>query len=80
MLVAKCKACAWSAISSLADNDIAELLRRRSKKGKRFSKDSDGLDQTQRLDLIERLGIPADVLQSLSASEIVALKKKGGKG
>ena len=67
-------------IGGLADVDIAELLRRRNKKGKRFSKDSDGLDEKGCSELIERLGIPADVLQSLSVSEMAALKKKGGKG
>lgn len=57
-------------------NDLYELLKKRTKNKKRFA--SDAPDKNQ-LDLKETLGIPSNVINSLSPSDIAKIRKKSEK-
>ena len=57
-------------------DDIYELLKRRSKTKKRFEKDRADQQVIDLAKLRDKLGIPPEVLESLSPSEMTKLRKK----
>jgi NAD-dependent dihydropyrimidine dehydrogenase PreA subunit len=75
-----------SAITNPQSNDILEMIRRRGAGRKRFSKEADGQSPTRScptLDSLRReLGIPEDVLTSLSPGEVqrITAKSQGNSG
>jgi len=63
-------------ITRLANSDMLEMIRQRSKGKKRFPKDKTNHQQAGIANLLEKLDIPSDVLASLSSNEIGRLKKE----
>jgi len=64
--------------SGKTKDDIYEMLKQRSRSGKRFEKDRADR-QKKDLTLRDRLGIPSEVIESLSPSEVTELQKKSEK-
>ena len=62
--------------TELNPDEIYEILKRRSKTKKRFEKDRADLHKIDFTKLKDQLGIPPEVLESLSPSEVVGLQKK----
>ena len=60
----------------LAPADIYEILKRRSKTKKRFEKDRADRQEIDLTKLKDQLGIPSEVLESLSPAEVTKLRKK----
>lgn len=68
-------------LNELLDGDIHDIIRKRGKGGKLFAAkpgQSPGLSNIK--DIQEKLGIPADVLASLSGLELDKIKKNSQKG
>jgi NAD-dependent dihydropyrimidine dehydrogenase PreA subunit len=69
-------------MKELSRDDIYEMIRRRGKGEKRFAKDKTDRKQVAQVDLQKQLGIPSNVLESLTSEELGRLKKefRGEKG
>ena len=65
-------------ITKLSRNDIHEMIRRRSKGKRRFAKNKTGRKQADEINMQEHLGIPSNVLESLTSEELGRLKKASG--
>lgn len=65
-------------LADLLGGDIYDTIRKRGKGAKRFSADAKA-GASGFKDMQERLGIPADVLSSLSPAELAGIRRKGGK-
>ena len=61
--------------SAVSGNDIYEMLKKRSRTGQRFEKNRADLQEIDLTKLRDQLGIPSEVLASLSPSEITELQK-----
>ncbi|MHC4738841.1 MAG: hypothetical protein ACYS9Y_08050 [Planctomycetota bacterium] len=65
-------------ITKLSHNDIHEMIRRRSKGKERFAKNKTDRKQADEVGLQKQLGIPSNVLASLTSEELGRLKKASG--
>jgi len=65
-------------MKELSRNGIYEMIRRRGKGEKRFAKDKTDRKQVAPVDLQTQLGIPSNVLESLTSEELGRLKKASG--
>jgi len=61
---------------AISGEDAHEMLKKRSRSGKRFEKGDIGRRETDLTKLKDRLGIPSDVIASLDPSEMAELQKK----
>jgi len=65
-------------LADVLSGDVYDTIRKRDKSSKRFSADAKA-GASGFKDMQERLGIPADVLSSLSSSEVADIRRKAGK-
>ncbi len=65
-------------LADVLSGDVYDTIRKRDKSSKRFSADAKA-GASGFKDMQERLGIPADVLSSLSPSEVADIRRKAGK-
>ncbi len=65
-------------MKELSHSDIYEMIRQRGKGEKRFAKNKTDREKVAQVDLQKQLGIPSNVLESLTSEELGRLKKASG--